>query len=1037
MHPETRHTLPTGLYEKIVSEELRQILQQLEGFRATTAELDPEEGHFLLIQYLSELMAAVLRAFPRKDRIGRQVALVNRIVEVLEDEAPGALSGSDHATSEVLRAVHAARSEGLAEAAPPPRPGISLAQSELLVNARGEYRIGRELEREIRSADRIDLLCSFIKWSGLRLLIGSLRRFLEDGKALRVITTVYMGATDRRALDTLVRLGAQVRISYDTRRTRLHAKAWLLQRETGFSTAYIGSSNLSAAAQVDGLEWNVRVSGVDAPRIVRKFEATFDAYWDDPEFVPYEGTQEERTLLDRALGSQAPAEDAESLALFDIRPYPFQQEILERLAAERAVHQRTRNLVVAATGTGKTVVAALDYRRLCAEHSPRTLLFVAHRKEILEQSRRVFRHVLREPGFGELYVAGRRPERGSHVFASVQSLSRLDLESLSPNAFDVLIIDEFHHAAAPTYERLLRHFRPEILLGLTATPERADGQSILHWFDDRIAAELRLWDAIDRGLLAPFQYFGTGDETDLSQVRWRRGRYDDGELTALYTGDDLRARKVIDALRDRVADSRRMRAIGFCVGVEHARFMAARFGAAGIPSLAVTGQTPRPERDQAIGRLRGREVNVLFTVDLFNEGVDIPEVDTVLFLRPTESATVFLQQLGRGLRLHDEKECLTVLDFIGAARKEFRFDLRYRALIGTTRRGLQRQIEAGFPLLPSGCAIQLDRESREVVLANIRKSLGSHRSTLVRELRRLGPGTDLGAFLREAGIDRYELYRGGRFFSDLRRAAGLEVPRSGPEEDRLGRALGRLLHVDEPDRIRFCGRVLHPSFDPDALDEHSRRRLMMLLCVLYGPGAAGDLRGFHARLLEHPAICQELGELLAVLSSDVSHVPQRADLPADVPLALHCSYGRDEIMAAFGDVRKGALRQPREGVVFHAPTRCNLLFVTLNKSERDYSPSTMYEDYAVSAEFFHWQSQSTTRAETGKGRRHTEHGSLGVTPLLFVRQNRKSEHGATAPYVFLGPLQYVSHEGERPMNILWRVLTPIPADYLRQARVAA
>ena len=1037
MHPETRHMLPAGLYEKVVSEELRQILEQLDGFRATTTGLDPDEGHVLLIQYLSALTAAVLRAYPRKDRIGRQIQLVNRIVAVLEDEAPGALSGGDHATSEVLRAVHAARNEGLVPAGPPPRPGISLAQSELLVNARGEYRIGRELEREIQSADRIDLLCSFIKWSGLRLLIGSLKRFLEEGKTLRVITTVYMGATDRRALDTLVRLGGQVRISYDTRRTRLHAKAWLLKRETGFSTAYIGSSNLSAAAQLDGLEWNVRVSGVDAPRIVHKFEATFDTYWDDPEFVPYAGTQEERSELDRALGREGAAEGAEPLELFDIRPYPFQQEILERLATERTVHGRTRNLVVAATGTGKTIVAALDYRRLCAERSPRTLLFVAHRKEILEQSRRVFRHVLREPGFAELYVEGRRSERGSHVFASVQSFSRLDLEELSPKAFDVLIIDEFHHAAAPTYERMLRHFRPEILLGLTATPERADGQSILHWFDDRIAAELRLWDAIDRGLLAPFQYFGTSDETDLSQVRWRRGRYDDGELTALYTGDDLRARRVIDALRDRVADSRRMRAIGFCVGVEHARFMAARFGAAGIPALAVTGQTPRQERDQAIGRLRRREVNVLFTVDLFNEGVDIPEVDTVLFLRPTESATVYVQQLGRGLRLHEDKECLTVLDFIGAARKEFRFDLRYRALLGTTRRGLQRQIEAGFPLLPSGCAIQLDRESREAVLENIRKSLGSRTSTLVSELRRLGPDTGLGAFLREAGIDRYELYRGGRFFSDLRRAAGFEVPRSGPDEDRLGRALGRLLHVDEPNRIRFCERVLDPSFNPDALVEHSRRRLMMLLCVLFGPSAAGDIRGFHARLLEHPAISQELGELLVVLRSDVSHVPRRADLPAELPLALHCSYGRDEIMAAFGDVRNSVLRQPREGVVFHAPTRCNLLFVTLNKSERDYSPSTMYEDYAVSAELFHWQSQSTTRAETGKGRRHKEHESLGVTPLLFVRQNRKSDHGATAPYVFLGPLKYVSHEGERPMNILWRVLTPIPADYLRQARVAA
>ena len=1004
------------------------------GFRADKEGLDPDDGHYLLIQYLSDLMDAVLRAFPRKDRTAQQVALVNRIVDVLAAEAPGVLSGGDRATSEVLKALYSTRSGYLGRAGPPPRPGIPLAQSELLVNARGEYRIGRELEREIRSADRIDLLCSFIKWSGLRLLIDSLKRFLEKGGVLRVITTVYMGATSRRALDTLCRLGAQVRISYDTRRTRLHAKAWLLHRETGFSTAYIGSSNLSAAAQLDGLEWNVRASGIDAPRIVRKFEATFDGYWDDPEFVPYTGAQEERVRLDRALGSETAGQDTDSFAFLDIRPYPFQQEILERLAVERTVHQRTRNLVVAATGTGKTMVAAFDYRRLCAEGRRRTLLFVAHRKEILKQSRQVFRHVLRDASFGELYVEGKRPERGAHVFASVQSLSRLDLETLSPEAYDVLIIDEFHHAEAPTYKRLLRHFQPEILLGLTATPERADGQDARHWFDGRMAAELRLWDAIDRGLLAPFQYFGTGDDTDLSQLTWKRGRYDDRELTALYSGNDLRARKIMEALRDRISDPRRMRAIGFCVGVEHASFMADRFKKWGIPALAVTGTTPRQERDQAIGRLRRREVNVLFTVDLFNEGVDIPEVDTVLFLRPTESATVFLQQLGRGLRLHEGKECLTVLDFIGAARKEFRFDLRYRALLGTTRKGLARQIKAGFPLLPSGCAIQLDQESRELVLQNIRKSLGASRGALVSELRRLGPDTDLATFLHEAGINRFELYRGGRFFSDLRRAAGFDVPKGGPDEDRLGKAFELLLHMDEPNRIRFCKQLLHPAYDPDALDERSRRRLLMLLCVLFGSSAAGNPRGFHARLLEHPAICQELGELLAVLGDSVSHVPGQADLPADVPLALHCRYRRDEIMAAFGDVRK---RQPQEGVIFHKPTRCNLLLVTLNKSEQDYSPSTMYEDYAISAELFHWQSQSTTRAETVKGRRHIEHDRLGVTPLLFVRQNRKTEQGKGAPYVFLGPLRYVSHEGERPMSILWRVLAPIPADYLRQARVAA
>lgn len=1030
-------SLPPGLYEQVLTEGLEEQLRKAEDLAAVLSRLDPDEAHLFLGQHLYRLLQSALRAYPQADRLQRQLALSNQILGLLASEFPGDFSREDFVTQQLLEALFPQRSTGLHQAEPPPRPGVRLSQSELLVNARGEYRVGHELEKEIPSADRIDLLCSFIKWSGLRLLREALGAFLAAGKPLRIITTVYMGATDRRALDTLVGLGAEVKVSYDTRRTRLHAKAWLFHRDTGFSTAYIGSSNLSAAAQLDGLEWNVRVSAIDAPRILHKFEATFDTYWEDPEFVPYRATEEDHRRFDAATQREREPDEEETLTFFDIRPYPFQQEILERLEVERTVHDRHANLVVAATGTGKTIVAALDYRRLCEQYGTLRLLFVAHRKEILKQSRAAFRHVLRDGSFGELYVDGLRPEQGTHLFASVQSLSRLDLGDIDPGAFDVLIVDEFHHAAATTYERLLQHFRPGVLLGLTATPERADGQDVLRWFGGHIAAELRLWDAIDRGLLAPFQYFGVHDEVDLSRVRWTRGRYDDGELERLYTGDDLRVNMILQALQERVTDLRAMRALGFCVGVSHARFMADRFERAGIRALALTGETPRDERDDAIRRLRRREVNVLFTVDLFNEGVDIPEVDTVLFLRPTESATVFLQQLGRGLRLHEEKECLTVLDFIGNAHREFRFDTRYRALTGTTRRELERQLQAGFPLLPSGCTIQLDRESRQVVLDNIRQALGTRRNVLVAELRRLGPETDLAAFLQETGLDLGELYRGGRFFFDLRRAAGFDVPEAGPEEDRLGRAVGRLLHLDDPERLRFYQQVLTSPPPIETLGEPDRRRLMMLLCSLFGAEAAGDVAGHLARLMGHGAIVEELRQLLPVLLEAVNHVPRPSHLPGDVPLFLHCSYSRDEIMAAFGDVRDGRLYQPREGVFFHEPSRCNLLFVTLRKTEKEYSPSTMYEDYALSAREFHWQSQSTTRPESTKGQRHWNHEGLGITPLLFIREARQDDRRETMPYLFLGAASYVRHEGARPMNVTWHLETPIPSDYLRLARVAS
>ena len=380
------------------------------------------------------------------------------------------------------------------------------------------------------------------------------------------------------------------------------------------------------------------------------------------------------------------------------------------------------------------------------------MLFVAHRKEILEQSLKTFRHALREHSFGELWVDGHRPADFEHVFASIQSLSASGLRDLDPHRFDIVIIDEFHHAAASSYTALLEHITPVELLGLTATPERSDGLPLLQWFDNRIAAELRLWDAIDQQRLSPFSYFGIHDGLDLREIPWRRGRgYDTEALTNLLTGTDASARHVVKELDRRVDDLARMRALGFCVSVEHARFMARVFNEAGIRSQAVWADTPSAERQHALDDLAARRINVLFSVDLFNEGVDVPVVDALLLLRPTDSPTLFLQQLGRGLRKSYGKRQCTVLDFVGHHRKEFRFDRRFRALLGGSRRDLQREIEQGFPFLPAGCHMELDKVAQEIVLENIRQAVPSKWSRKVEELRAMaqdGASVTLPPFCR-------------------------------------------------------------------------------------------------------------------------------------------------------------------------------------------------------------------------------------------------------------------------------------------------
>lgn len=921
------------------------------------------------------------------------------------------------------------------------RPTTPLSEAALLTNTRGEPNLGSELKAELDSADEVDLLCAFVKWYGLRLLEPELIRLRERGAPFRVITTTYMGATDPDALDRLVRdFGAVVKIQYDAQRTRLHAKAWMFRRRTLFDTAYVGSSNLSRAALLEGVEWNVRLSRIGTPALLEKFRATFDTYWNDASFEQYDPDRD-RDRLDDALAeaSGRTTHDRVTLSLsgLEVRPYPHQQVMLDALDVERRVHNRHRNLLVAATGTGKTVIAALDYRVLAADASERpSLLFVAHRREILEQSLRTYREVLNDSSFGELYVSGTRPERWRHVFASVQSLTAYGVENLASDAYDVVVIDEFHHAEASTYRRLLDQLRPQELLGLTATPERTDGLDVRSFFNGRTAAELRLWDALGAELLCPFHYFAISDGTDLRRIAWARGRYDEAELAGLYTGNRARAALVLRQLEDKVLNLRGMRGLGFCVSVAHAQFMAQVFREAGVPAVAVDGTTSAADRAQALADLRDKRVNVVFVADLFNEGVDVPDVDTILFLRPTESATLFLQQLGRGLRRTRDKAVLTVLDFVGHHRKEFRFDRRLSALTGDTRRGLARAIERGFPFLPSGCQIVMDRQSQQIVLENIRGQIGNRWPQMVAELRTHGD-EDLATFLRESGLELSDVLRNGHSWTQLRQDAGLPTRAGGELESELLRRGRALAHVDDPRRVEAYGRLLGDDAPPyDRLSPTEQVMAAMLFFSVWpGGGGHASIDAGLQRLHSEPAVRDEFHSVVDLTFEDARHVTTALSAGLhDVPLEVHARYQREEVLAALGYASLG--RKPnsfREGVLYVPERDVDAFFVTLEKSEADYSPTTLYRDYPISPTLFHWESQSTTSVASRTGQRYLSGSSV---KLLFVRQHKSDEFG-TSPYLFAGPARYVEHTGDRPIAITWLLEHPLPSDFFNEASVAA
>jgi superfamily II DNA or RNA helicase/HKD family nuclease len=1038
--------LPEGLYELLNTDALGNLLNNGSDLQPIFRVVEDEDTPNILSRHVAAAVRRALAVAKPDERVN----LANRLLHELNTTDRIAAGPTQ------LQSLHlpdTLKRRNLR------RPTTKLSDSALLTNSKDDPNLAAELRTEIESANTVDLLCAFVRWTGLRLLHPALEQLKDRGARLRVITTTYMGATERRAIDELVtRYGAEVKVSYETQATRLHAKAWLFRRNSGFDTAYVGSSNLSQAALLDGLEWNVRLSSVGTPGLLQKFEVTFDSYWAQRAFQSYD-PERDGERLDAALernGGRRTAIPGAATGL-EVQPYLHQEEMLEDLEAER-LKGFNHNLVVAATGTGKTVIAALDYKRLC-ETAGRDLklLFVAHRQEILKQAMRTYRDVMQDGAFGELYVGEHKPRQWKHIFASVQSLSSLGIEQLAPDFFEVVVIDEFHHAMAPTYRQLLDHLQPQQLLGLTATPERGDGVDVAkQFFDGRTASELRLWDALDADLLVPFHYFGVSDDVDLSQLEWKRGNYDTAQLNNLYTGNDARAAKVIRELRDKVTSTEQMRAIGFCVSVQHAHYMAEVFNRAGITSVAVDGSTDDADRAAGLERLRSREINCIFAVDLFNEGLDMPQVDTILLLRPTQSATIFLQQLGRGLRRAEGKAVLTVMDFIGQQRREFRFDLRFRALTGYGRKELEKAVEDEFPYLPAGSQIVLDRVAQKVVLENIKAQLRFNRAQLVRDIASYAE-IELGEYLERSGNDVKSIYRSTKdsWTGYLRQAqliegsSPLEAVISGKiqelsdaEEKKLLGRMAALIHVDDQERAEAYS-ILVSADAPRYADLGMREQTFarMLFYTLWDDG--GGFQSYDAGLdylRGYQFVCSEIRQLvkLGVAASKHAATSLGAGLQ-HIPLLSHSTYRREEILAAlqYGSLELGKNVQHREGVAWCPATSTDAFFVTLNKDDKKHSATTMYKDYAISPELFHWESQNATSPGSPTGKRYLDRVAHGSKIVIFTRDTSEDETGLTVPYTCLGQVDYVQHVGEKPIAITWKLHRPMPADVYATAAAVA
>lgn len=1072
-----------GVYETLINKAIQDKLNQLNPANALVAKesIDSSSSNEWLAKYLAGTVSVVLqekfKSEKREKTICEQVDCVNRILKYIEQEWDYNVDNdliTD--TEQFLRGIYSkvGYSDAQIIAKSKIHPMSGYRTSSLFTGGGKEVTVGSEICLDIKTADRIDLLVSFIKFRGWKLIADELTAFVKrQGTKLRILTTTYLGATDNKAIRELFALkqygNVDIKVSFNGDRDRLHAKVYGFYRESGADTAYIGSSNLSKEAITTGMEWNMRITQAENPHIIDKMKATFEQYWTGQEFEPIETEDDLQKLEEALFRIKHPDKDSTTE---DINATEYvsryirknhQIRVIEQLHFEREVKHSYKNLIVAATGTGKTAISAFDFKDfrkdfIKKERREPKLLFVVHRKKILKQARYTFRSVLVDGNFGQLWVGNDRPANESNLanlFVSIQTFNsnKETFARLGKDYYDYIVLDEAHHSQADSYRTLFSLFEPRILIGLTATPERMDGKSLLPDFNDRIAAEIRLPEALNQGLLCPFDYYCVTDESvNLSTLACKGGKYDVTELNALYEHNKKQRFAIIQkALDNYINDPHDCKAVCFCCSIEHAESMNEMLNAAGYKSLAITSHTRTNSLmddivDDAAGKLARGEVNYLCVADMLNEGVDIPEIDTILLLRPTESLTIFLQQLGRGLRLADNKNALTVLDFIAQAHMAYNYESRFRALMGKNNTGTDENIKKGFPFLPAGCTIKMEPVAQEYILNNIQNAIFDLRR-LRREVASFTQNYDkeltLPNFIEQFGIDWRTIYKTPGSWAYLKQQAGLQVPgyERTKEVENLENGLVRLYHVNSYEFLKFIKGLIDNNFRYNPLDKKTSKfaQLFYYDVLYHAPDKYNQKYGTSirsiqdgiSRLSSFPYFIEELQVLVDLRLSSLCQTTRWICNVGEIGIELYGCYSADEIhLLCENKVKRGIPL----GTQYIEEDKLSMVMVTTNKSDKEYSPSTLYKDYAINDHQFHWQSKNDIRIESIAGQRFIHQKDNGWRFLLFVRDTKKDAFGNSNCYYCLGLMDYEKSEGECPMNITWNLQHHIPGFILEKAQ---
>lgn len=932
-----------------------------------------------------------------------------------------------------------------------------------VTNYPGHERMVDVLREGLRQATRVDIAVSYVRATGVALLLEQLRGFSARGGTARILATTSMHITQPEALRTLAGLpGIACRVHASNLidgavSEGFHAKLYLFELSSEQAMCVVGSSNLSSGGLISNIESNVLH---DAPAHITQGRAFFEALWTHPDvltlddvYTPYAQAYLEALALQRPPPSSPLLTPRHALLPESTpSPNPAQSEALARLASLREAGEQ-RAAVIAATGVGKTFLAAFDAQQSKA----RRVLFVSHRLEHLTQARDTFARVFGRSATQGLLAGGEKQSGRDHVFATVQSATSARWGVLD-EPFDYVVIDEFHHADAPSYRELIRRVQTSFLLGLTATPERADGQDVLELCDYNVAYEVRLVEAIERGWLIPFYYFGLCDETvDYEAIPWRNRRFDPGKLEhALML--EARADHILEHALAHGYDGESRVTVGFCAGVRHAEFMADAFNArlASVGehvAIALTGSASLAHRQDVYARLQRSDdpLEWLFVADLLNEGVDLPALNSLLFLRPTQSATIFLQQLGRGLRTHSSCEVLTVLDFVGHHKRAWSV-LEALHDSGSVRGPSTLDVLGITP--PKHCEIVLDDRTLEII-------------TKVKQSTQKGMARCDEAYM----MLRDELGRAPMPVDLFERVDVPEYPKRWRSTARPDWIAHRAHHGDLMDWEQALDAQSPTRSFLAALERDWQEQRIYTWALLWGmlqddmtseQGYEAFFERYPRWRVEHKPLEQtsalktlgkRLGEQHVSLKGGLSvellqgfpdavtrHMQimcrltpwmQRdymmrhgGTLSSPDALVRHRRYTRPEIMHHFG-VQYDPTRHNKGVIEFGSPRVAHIVIIT-KIDTTGAAASHQYNNAFVDASTMTWQSQNKQSRDRSSGQRLVEHVERGITLHMFVQRDKHDTP------IYCGPVLVKLAAHDKPIDVTFRLVHPLPPMVLAQ-----